>query len=113
MALGNLMSPAVIDVMIGATPGAVVVSYGGVTGWGHYAQVPTAFASDDGVVVSVPSVVVADGHFPGIGGCESDGAHEGVGESIVVGDYEWTIRGIEPGEAPGEIRLMLSNRANG
>ena len=109
----NLMDPAVIDTMIGATPGAVVVSYGGVTGWGHYAQVPTEIGAETGVVASVPSVVVADGHFPGIGMCEADGVAEGVGKSIDVGDYGWTIRGIEPGEAPGEVRLMLSNRANG
>lgn len=108
MATG-LMSPAMIDGMFRATPGAVAVAYGGIEGWGHYAQVPVQ-ATADGPIVSEPSVTVADGYFPGIGDCESSGKLEGVNEDITVGDYVWTIRDIAPGEAPGEIILLLSNR---
>lgn len=113
MATG-LMSPATINRMFRATPGAVAVSYGGVDGWGHYAQVPVQTGADPGLVVSVPSVTVADGYFPGIGDCESDGDLDGVGADIRVGDFVWTIRDIAHGEAPyeapGEIVLLLSNR---
>jgi len=109
MATG-LMSPTVIDGMFRATPGAVAVSYGGVDGWGHFAQVPVQAGADPGLVTSVPSVAVADGHFPGIGNCESDGDLDGTGEDIAVGDYVWTIRDIAPGSSPGEIILLLSNR---
>lgn len=109
----DLMSPAVVNRLIRRTPGAVVVAYGGVSGWGHYAQVPTEFGSSVGVVMSEPSVVVADGFFPNLGMDEGAGRAAGVGVAIVVGAYGWTVRGIEPGESPGEIRLMLSNRTDG
>lgn len=106
----DLMDPSTIDDMIGMTPGAVVVSCGGVTGWGHFAHVPTGFGDDVGAVVSEPSVVIASSYFAGV--CLDDGAGttEGVGERITVGDYDWYVRAIEPGESPGEIRVLLSNR---
>ena len=106
----DLMSPTVVNRMIRLTPGAVAVSHGGVDGHGHYEQVPVAFGQDVGVVAASPSVVVADGYFPGLGLDESAGAARGINAQIVVGDYGWTVRAIEPGEAPGEVRLMLSNR---
>lgn len=106
------MDPVVIDGMIGATPGAVVVKYGGRTGWGHFANVPTTFGDDVGVVASEPALVIASGYFPGVCLDDGEGTAEGVGRDIVVGDYIWNIRGIEPGEAPGEMRCMLSNRRN-
>ena len=107
-----LDDPAVIDDMLLAT-GGVEVSYGGVTGRGHFAQVPVAFGQDGGVVASEPAVVVADSYFPGLGLCEGSGQATGIGAQIQVGDYGWTVRAIEPGEAPGEVRLMLSNRTDG
>lgn len=107
------MSPAVVNRLIRLTPGAVAVSQGGVDGWGHYAQVPVVFGADDGVVAAEPAVVVADSFFPDIGLDESAGVARGIGAQVEVGDYGWTVRAIEPGEAPGEIRLMLSNRVNG
>lgn len=108
MATG-LMSPTTIDGMFRRTPGAVEVSYGGVDGHGHYAQVPVQ-AVQDGPIVSEPSLAVADGYFPGIGNCEESGALDGIGEDIHVGDYVWTIRDIGDGESPGEIVLLLTNR---
>lgn len=106
----DISSGAGINAMIGATPGAVVVSYGGVDGYGHDAHVPTEFGADVGVVVSEPSVVIAAEFFPELGLCEGSGTAEGVGRDITVGDYIWNVRAIEPAESPGEIRLMLSNR---
>ncbi len=107
----DLMDPDVIDSMIRRTPGAVTVSHGGVDGWGHDAHIPTLAGEDVGALGSEPSVVVADRKFPGICLNYGAGTIEGVDERITVADYDWTVRGIEPGEAPGEIRLLLSNRA--
>ena len=109
----DLTDPDVVNRMVRLTPGAVAVSYGGVDGYGHYAQVPVAFGQDGGVVASEPAVVVADGYFPDLGLDEGSGQARGINAQIVVGDYGWTVRAIEPGEAPGEIRLMLSNRTDG
>lgn len=110
MALGDLMAPATIDAMLRATPGAVAVLYAGVDGWGHFEHVPTDFGPDPGVVASRPSVVVASGFFPGMGLDDGAGEATGVGEDITVGEYVWTISGMEPGLQVGEIRLLLSNR---
>lgn len=106
------MDPEVIDEMIGLTPGAVAVKYGGRTGWGHDAHVPTAFGEDVGAVVSEPSVVVAAEYFPGVCLDSGAGTAEGVGKKIAVKGFDWYIRAMEPGEAPGEIRLFLSNRSS-
>lgn len=105
------MDPGVINEMIQMTPGAVVVSYGGVSGWGHDAHVPTGFGEDVAVVVSEPSVVVASEYFPGVCLDSTAGTVQGVNEKITVKSVDWYIRAIEPAEAPGEIRLMLSNRS--
>lgn len=107
MATG-LMSPDTINRMFRATPGAVAVAYGGVDGWGHFAQVPVQ--TGEGPIMSSPSVAVADEYFPGIGNSEQDGDFEGVGEEITVGEYVWTIRDVVHGESPGEIILLLTNR---
>jgi len=106
----NIATPSGINAMLRATPGAVAVSCGGVGGWGHYQQVPTTFGGDGGVMGAMPSVVVADEYLPGVGLSEADGDAAGVGLDVVVGDWVWNIRGVEPGESPGEIRLLLSNR---
>jgi hypothetical protein len=106
----DVATPAGVNAMLRATPGAVAVSYGGVAGHGHYQQIPANFGDEDGVIGSVPSVVVADEYFPSIGLCEADGDASGAGEDIVVGDFLWNIRGIEPGDSPGEVQLLLSNR---
>lgn len=109
----DLMSPAVVNRMIRLMPGAVRVKYRGVEGHGHYEQVPTEFSGPAGVVAASPSVVVADGYFPDLGLDESAGTAHGIGAQVEVGDYVWTVRAIEPGTAPGEVRLMLSNRTSG
>lgn len=106
----DLMNHETINTMIGLAPGAIVVAYGGIIGWGHEEHVPTEFGNDVGVVASEPSVVVAAGMFPGIGLDEGEGTADGINEKITVGEYAWTVRAIELGEAPGEIRLMLTNR---
>lgn len=106
----DLSTPAGVNAMLRATPGAVAVSRGGVSGFGHYQQVPVTFGDDGGVMGSMPSVVIADEYFPGVGLCEADGSAAGSGEDITVGSYVWNIRGLEPGESPGEIRALLSNR---
>lgn len=104
------MDANTINAMLGATPGSVVVKYGGHTGWGHSAHVPIGFSQGPGAIASEPSVVVASGYFPSICIDEGSGEVTGIGERIAVGDFDWFVRGIEPGEAPGEIRLLLSNR---
>lgn len=106
------MAPGVINEMIGVTPGAVRVKYGGVSGWGHDAHVPTGFGDGGAtVVVSEPSVVVASEYFPGVCLDSGAGTAEGVNEAIEVKGLGWYVRAIEPGEAPGEIRLMLTERS--
>lgn len=109
----NLMDADVVDEILAMTPGAVVVSYGGVEGHGHSAHVPAAFGQDAGVVTSEPSVVIANGRFPDIVIDDETGVARGIGRRLRVGDSDWFVRGIEPGEAPGEIRVMLTNRENG
>ncbi len=59
---------------------------------------------------AVGSVVVASEKFPGIGIDRGTGEAFGVDERISVGDWDWYVSGVEPGEAPGEVRLILSNR---
>lgn len=104
------MDPAVIDAMIGRAPGAVRVSYGGVDGWGHDAHIAAEFSDGPGALVSMPSVVVADGYFPEIGLDRGSGSATGIDVPITVGDYMWSVRAIEPAMAAGEIRVLLSNR---
>lgn len=106
----DLMDPAIVNEMIQFTPGAVRVSAGGVDGWGHDAHAVMAIGEDGGVAASSPSVVVASEYFPGIGLDSGEGEAVGVDEPIVVGDYMWDVRDLEPGEAPGEVRIMLGNR---
>lgn len=105
-----LHSTAQVEAMLKAT-GGVSVQYDGVSTWGHFENVPAAVGElGSGVVASDPSVVIASESLPGI--CLDNGAGSvgGVNEELLVGDYYWTVRGIEPGEAVGEIRLLLSNR---
>lgn len=96
--------------MLGATPGAYTVTKGSVSGYGHFQQVPMSFTDESGVVVSMPSVVVADEYFTGLGLVESSGTAAGIGQQLTVGSRTWYVRAIEPGESPGEIRVFLSNR---
>ena len=108
--MADLMDPTVISEMLRVTPGAVPVSFGGVHGWGHFANVPEPFGEAQGVIASSPAVVIPSGYFPDI--CLDDGKGEasGIGKPIRVGDYNWYVRDLEPGEAPGELRVLLSNR---
>lgn len=112
MAAPNLMAPSMVNRLLGLMPGAVTVRYGGVDGNGNYEQVPTTFGDGAGVLAAMPSVVVADDYFPGLGLDESTGQARGINAQIEVGDYGWTVRAIEPGVSPGEVRLMLSNRTS-
>lgn len=103
------MDPAEINAMLGRMSGAVRVSAGGVEGWGNDAHAVMSLAGT-GIAASSPSVVVASEYFPGIGLDRADGEAFGITQPIVVGDYMWTVRDLEPGEAPGEVRVLLSNR---
>lgn len=106
------MDPVTINAMLGATPGAVVVEHGGYAGWGHSAHVPIGFGDGAGAIQSRPSVVIASGFFPGVCIDESRGEVTGIGEVLIVDAHDWYVRDIEPAEAPGEIRVFLSNRGS-
>src|SRR5688572_6762311 len=106
----DLMSPTAIGRMFRLTPGAVLVSFGGVETYGHFEHVPEVVQDSPGVLASAPTVVVPSGVLPGVGLCDEEGSARGIGEPITVGDFVWTVRAVEPGLAPGELRLMLANR---
>lgn len=106
----DIMDPDVIAEMFAMTPGAVLVTFGGVETYGHFEHVPEGVLDSPGVLASAPTVVVPSGALPGVGLCDEEGSARGVGEAVTVGDFVWTVRAVEPGTAPGEIRLLLANR---
>lgn len=108
----DVATAAGINAMLGATPGAVVVQYGGVTGYGHEGLPPDMAFEDPDVASGQPSVVVAAGHFPYIGVDRVEGNSGIVGTEITVGDYVWRIsRAMKVSADGGEILLLLTDPA--
>lgn len=113
--IGSIGDPEIISEMLASMPDGVSVTFGGKTGGGNFEHVPEAiFEEPSGPVVGRPSVVVAAGFFPNLGLDDAQGRLRGVGrkitiESALLGETVWVVHGIEPGTAPGEIRLVLSN----
>ena len=96
--------------MFRATPGAVRVSYGGVDGWGHKGLPPGLAFEDPELTVGKPSVVVAAGHFPGIGVDDVNGQQRVTATNIDVDGHEWRIaRVLQGDEDGGTIVLMLTH----
>lgn len=106
----DIATPEGINAMLGMTPGAVAVQYGGVSGYGHEGLPPNMALEDPDLASGQPSVVVAAGYFPLIGVDRVEGNTGIVGTEILVGDYVWRIsRAMKVSEDGGEILLMLTD----
>lgn len=110
----DLGDPGVIGDMLEAMPDGCSVSYGGTTTGGNFEHVPEPLFEQPSGVVAAPSVVVPASAFPEIGLNDERGRLRGIGKTITIesdrlGKVRWEIANIEPGLAPGEIRLLLTN----
>jgi hypothetical protein len=107
----DVFSPAGINAMLQATPGAVAVSYGGASGYGHLGLPPGMAFEDPELSVGRPAVVVAAGYFPRIG-VDRDSGLEGVaGTNITVDGHVWRISRVMPASEDGGDVLLLLTKA--
>lgn len=106
----DLMDATVIGGLLRRTPGGVTVLSGAETSYGHFEHVPGNVGDSPGVLSAEPSVVIPSEAFTAIGLDASTGRAVGIGEAITVDGRAWYVRGVEPGLAPGEIRVLLANR---
>ena len=115
-----LHPPSLVDSMFKATAGAIV-KHGGDTAYGHFEHPVDESDTFDGpgVLLAVPSVVIANCILAEIGWDLLDGAR-GVGEVVEItertldgqlGDsHEWTVSEITRVSDDGaEIRLLLTD----
>lgn len=117
MPLGDPSDPAVIATMLGATPGAVVVSHDGETTSGHPDKALRELLRDGGggVLTAPASVVIAAGSLSGIGLVLDAGrwVARGLNEQIVVDGTPWYVSNLESTTPDGgEIRVHLSGEAD-
>ena len=87
----DISAPATVNQMIGMMPGAVAVSFRGVTGSGHMGAPPGVFFDAPDLIAGQPSVVVAACYFPDIGVDEVQGLQHVEGSNIMVGNYQYRI----------------------
>jgi hypothetical protein len=106
----DVATAAGINAMLGATPGAVTVIYGGVTGNGHEGLPPDVAFEDPDVTSGQPAVVVAADYFPRIGVDRVEGIEGVAGTEIRVGDHMWRIsRVLRAAPDGGTVLLLLTH----
>lgn len=112
--MAGIDDPVVIGQMLKATPGGCDVTQGGVTTGGHLDVYPDGVFNDQGIAVADALLEVPAEALPDVCVNPETGKSGGQGETVTVKkpgyEFEWVVRGVREGTAPGQITLLLANR---